>query len=210
MAEREPWLRQVGEGPRAFAVFQSYRDQPPMERSLRRLATMLGRSWRPLAEWSTRWGWVERVAAWDAEQDRLLRAAVAEERKQLGKRLAATGALMQSRGVGKVRSYVERVDRDGYEVALRAGQSYVDEMSIAEATRLVEVGSRLEMLGRGGVSDEPLTAGAASDALAVNVPVPNPIVAAIQRNPPIADEVTDALARLAALSEPDVPDLVPE
>ena len=83
-------------------------------------------------------------------------------------------------------------------------------MSIADATRLVEVGSRLEILGRGGVSDEPLTAGEASDALAVNVPVPNPIVAAIQRNPQIANEVTEALERLAALLEPDVHGPVPE
>lgn len=192
----EPWVRQPGEGARPFAAFQMYRDQPRMERSVRRLAEAIGRSRTIVGRWSSRWNWVARVAAWDAEQDRLVQAANAEERRAFAKRLAASGALMEARGLGKVRTYLDRVDRDGHPVELGPGQHFVDELSIAEAVRLIEVGARLEGIGRGLPSlDRP----------AAPVPetfVANPIIEALAANPKRMPEVAEMLGHLVEILNP--------
>jgi hypothetical protein len=88
--ERSPWDKQPGEPPRAFHGFGHYRDflvkrsidrawhdhkarcehlaQPDSKRSPKR--------WR---RWSVNWGWLERAAAWDREQDQIVRAKIAED-----------------------------------------------------------------------------------------------------------------------------------
>lgn len=186
-----PWERQEGESAKAFAAFQRYRDQPTMERSLRRLAVNLDRSLEMLGRWSKRWRWVHRVTAWDAEQDRLTQELVLEERRAFAKRLAASGALMQAKGISKVRSYIERIDRDGQVVELRRGQMYIDALSVAEAARLIETGARLEALGRGLPT-------AAEESAKVG-PVTNPIVHALTVNPGRTAEAREAMERLMML-----------
>ncbi len=202
MTHPQPWERQTGEGARAFAAFQSYRDQPSNGRSLRRLAIDLGRTLRPLAEWSTRWQWRERVAAWDAEQDRVLRAAFVTERRRLARRLAASGALMQAKGLAKIRSFVDRVDVNGEAVALRPGESYIDQLSLASAVRMIVVGSRLEMMGRGGLDEQPLGPGQAVASEALGLALGSPILAAPELNPVALAEATAALSRLLTPPSP--------
>jgi hypothetical protein len=77
----DPWERQPGEPPRAWNGFKTYRDQGPT-RSIAKTATTLGKGTAVLHDWSRRHAWSLRVAAWDAEQDRLyqseLRVAMRE------------------------------------------------------------------------------------------------------------------------------------
>jgi hypothetical protein len=141
--------------------------------------------------WSSRHRWVDRVTAWDAEQDRLLQALVRDERKAFAKRLAASGALMQARGLSKVRSYVDRFDREGMMVELRPGQSYVDQMSVLEAIRLIVDGARLEALGRGLPGDQK-----DEEPAPANVMLINPIVAALTLNPLQTAEAVEAMERM--------------
>jgi hypothetical protein len=66
-----PWERQAGEGEKAFQAFATYRDLGPGERSVTRVAKTLGKGVRLPTRWSSRWLWVERARAFDAENDRL-------------------------------------------------------------------------------------------------------------------------------------------
>lgn len=189
----EPWTRQPGEGAKPYTAFQMYRDQPPMERSVRRLGETIGRNRTIVGRWSSQWNWVARVAAWDAEQNRLLQAANVEARLALAKRLAASGALMQLRGLGKVRAYIDRFDRDGQPAELRQGQHFTDELSITEAVRLIDVGARLEGIGRG----LPGLDGPAAPA--PETFVANPIMEALAEDASRLPEVVEATRHLAAL-----------
>jgi hypothetical protein len=118
---------------------------------------MIGRHRNLIGRWSAAWRWVERAAAWDAEQDRLLRLSQAHARRAFAKRLAAEGAVIQARGLAKIRSYVDRVDGEGRMPELQPGQRFIDEMPLRDAIRLIETGARLESLGRsisGTTSDD--------------------------------------------------------
>ncbi len=55
---------------------------------------------------------------------------------------------MQAKGLARIRLLVDRYDRDGRPVPLRAGQEYLDTLTLTEAIRLVETGVRIERLGR--------------------------------------------------------------
>lgn len=72
--ERPPWMRQENESAAAFAAFAIYRDQAP-RRSIRKAALELGRGQRTLEEWSRKYKWVERAAAYADHLDALALAA---------------------------------------------------------------------------------------------------------------------------------------
>lgn len=88
----QAWERQPREGDKAFACFVAYREMPyeaePQPRSQREVSARLypGRSpsegrVREIADWSARWSWVERVAAYDRHIDMLKRQEFAEALK---------------------------------------------------------------------------------------------------------------------------------
>lgn len=190
-----PWERHADEPAKAFAAFQMYRDMPVMERSLRRLAAQLERATSRIGAWSTKWSWQLRVDAWDREQDRLRQEQAAKDRKAFAQRLAASGALLQPKGLTKVRSYVDRYDRDGNETLaeqLRAGQHLTDTIPLLEAARLIEVGARLEALGRG----LPSPGDEATHVTSLQI---NPIVAALTANPSRTQEVNEHMETLVRL-----------
>lgn len=80
-ATREPWERQPKETDPAWVAFVVYRDQETGERSLREAARTLNKSLTVIGGWSKRWSWVDRVAAWDNEQDRLHRQSLVRRRR---------------------------------------------------------------------------------------------------------------------------------
>jgi hypothetical protein len=203
MATETPWERQPGEGSKAFAAFQMYRDMPVMERSLRHLAVELGRQPSLLGDWSSKWRWQYRVDAWDREQDRLMQLDIVRERKAFARRLAATGALLEAKGLNKVRSYVDRYDRDGNEMTidqLRPGQSFTDTIPLTEATRMIEAGARLEALGRGFPSPD--------DDANVNRVRVNPVIDALTAHPERTEQTIELLESLGKLlgidEEPEI------
>lgn len=73
-----PWERQPTDTPKQWEAFRAYRDLGP-RRTLIRVAQELGKSGALLSRWNTAGGWVERAAAWDAEQDRMYRDQVKRE-----------------------------------------------------------------------------------------------------------------------------------
>jgi prophage DNA circulation protein len=78
MSAPDPWHRRPGESNLAYRAFVLYLFMSP-KRSLAKLARKdnRGRSDRPdagltqLKKWSSRWGWQDRVTAYDDEQARL-------------------------------------------------------------------------------------------------------------------------------------------
>ena len=131
-----PWERQPGEPARAYAAFTIYRDLPPAERSIRAVAERLGghrsekgrRSTRPLERWSTRWRWVERAAAFDAELDRRRREAMLKEARET-----------QERHLRMARAMLTIVAR-------RLQQIDPAELTPKDAARWVQVAAELERL----------------------------------------------------------------
>ena len=90
----EPWERQPGESHEAFEAFQTYRDMGPA-RSLAKVGEKLGKSTALMERWSSRHGWVERVAAWEAEEDRHRREAHLQEIEEMSKRQAQDALAIQ-------------------------------------------------------------------------------------------------------------------
>lgn len=85
-AVAEPWQQLPGEHVRRFEAFALYRDMGT-ERSIREVARRLRKSVTLIGRWSSQDGWVDRVAAWQAYQDRQLREWQQEERREAVRRL---------------------------------------------------------------------------------------------------------------------------
>src|SRR5438445_12291331 len=81
--DRDLWERQPAESSKAFAAFCRYRDLGPADRSTAKVAQKLGRSKTLIDRWSSRWSWVKRVEAWDAEQERIRFEAIRTKQLQL-------------------------------------------------------------------------------------------------------------------------------
>ena len=80
-ASSEPaaiWLRLGNESAAAYSAFVVYREQTP-PRSIRKAARALARGQRTLEEWSSKYEWVERAAAYTDHLDQLVLIAQEEE-----------------------------------------------------------------------------------------------------------------------------------
>lgn len=133
MAEK-PWERQDGETPKAFEAFCEYRDLGP-NRSIAKTGQKLGKNLTTLSEWSSKYDWVKRVAAWDVEQDRIAREAQIKEIVAMRKRHAK----IAERALEKVTEALETINPQ--------------EMTHADMTRFMDVASKLERISRGDVGD---------------------------------------------------------
>lgn len=143
-----PWERQPGEPEAAWGAFMLYRDAGPLERSFSQVARISKRSPANYARMSQTWQWVERVTAYDAEQDRKKRAAddaaIFDMRKrhiEAAMAMQGLGALVLNKLVGKERAK----DKDG--------QPLEPNLKPSEARDYLELGMALERLNRG----EPVT-----------------------------------------------------
>lgn len=166
----EPWSMRPGESARAYEAFRVYRDLGK-ERSLRAAALeFYGRenpgAVRQMGDWSTRWGWVDRVRAYEEEQDRIYREKAAEELREMGERHARLAVAM----LGK---------------AARRLQSIPDsELGPRDITAFVAEASRLERLARGQAADTVEHRGVDGEALTVVLALP-------EKRRPDTDEETD-------------------
>lgn len=105
--ESKPWLRQRGESSRVYRYFEVYRDLGP-ERSLEKVRQEFGKrsvniSLRRLERLSVRYHWVERAAAWDDYQARLLAEQRTREYQERQMRLAAYGRYLQEKAMQAAR-----------------------------------------------------------------------------------------------------------
>ena len=132
--EPEPWERQLNESPQAFEAFACYRDMGAA-RSTAKVSRKLCKSVSLMNRWSSEYDWVKRVAAWDAEKDRVARESQLTDIKEMRKRHAAIAKKMM----------------DTADNALNNIKP--DEVSTNEIARLVEIASKLERISRGDVGD---------------------------------------------------------
>lgn len=130
----EPWERQKGETARAYEAFVAYRDMGA-ERSHNKVVQTQGKSRATIGAWSSKYEWVKRAAAWDAEQDRIARQAQIDEIKRMRKRHADLANAMLIKAADALKSIPK------------------DEIKATDISRMVETASKLERISRGDVGD---------------------------------------------------------
>lgn len=129
----EPWERQQGESTKRFEAFQKFRDMP--NRSISEVARELSKSRQLIQRWAGEQKWHERVAAWDAEQDRIARQAQIDEIKKMRKRHADLATAMLVKAAKALKQIPE------------------DEIKATDVSRMVETASKLERISRGDVGE---------------------------------------------------------
>lgn len=134
MAEVKPWERQPDETAKQFEAFCTYRDLGKT-RSQEATAEKLSKSRALVSRWSSKNNWVERVAAWEEEQDRLIRIELTKDIGAMRKRHAD---IAQAMLVKASRALLKIPD---------------DEIKASDISRMVETASKLERLSKGDVGD---------------------------------------------------------
>lgn len=116
----QPWERQPGETPKAYAAFCKYRKLGPEKRSLEAVEprTKKGQKKdyvsRYIGEWSSQFRWVERAAAYDDHLDEVRRKADEKAIATMSKRHAEGMARIFERGLNRI----EALDDDAIRGAL--------------------------------------------------------------------------------------------
>ena len=134
-----PWERQPGEPDKAFRAFTIFRDLPPEDRSLRRVAERLGQK-SISSSLAQRWYWRERVALWDEEQDKRRREALLRESED--------AAVYHAKIARRAAQLVEK--KIGY---LEEDDGAVKGMSVRDMVSLMESAVKLERLSRSMSTD---------------------------------------------------------
>lgn len=126
------WECQENETPKAYEAFCSYRNMGP-DRSIVKIGQKLGKNKATLEKWSRQHNWVKRAAAWDLEQDRVVRESQIEEIKKMRQRHTQLAMKM----LDEAERMLELIsDRD---------------IKAADISRMVETASKLERISRGDV-----------------------------------------------------------
>ena len=134
----EPWERREDETTKAYEAFCIYRDMG-RERSLNKVAEKLSKSDTLIKRWSFTHGWVNRVAKWDDEQDRIEREIAQKEQakaiKDMRKRHADLGQAMLIKAARALKRIPD------------------EEIKPGDISRMVDVASKLERISRGDVGE---------------------------------------------------------
>ena len=134
MAEPKPWERQPNETVKAFEAFCTYRDLGKT-RSQEKAAQELSKSRQLISKWSSANDWVNRINAWEEEQDRLIRI---ELMKDIGAMRKKHADLANA-------------------ILIKAAQALhkmpIDEIKASDISRMVETATKLERISRGDVGD---------------------------------------------------------
>lgn len=107
-----PWERIAGESAKAYAAFELYLKQLAGHRSIRIVAQDAGKDPAQIARWSSKWGWVDRVAAWDRHCYTVERDGEIEERRKMGERHASQAMELQKLALFPAQVLVERIKRN--------------------------------------------------------------------------------------------------
>lgn len=130
----KPWERQPEESTKAFEAFQCYRDMG-MERNIMAVTRELNKSRTIIGRWSSAHNWVERCAAWDSEQDRILREQQQNEIKKMRRKHAS----LADRTLKKLAESLEYIDPE--------------EIKPSDFARLLDVATKLERISLGDTTD---------------------------------------------------------
>ncbi len=110
--EQRPWDPLAREPGTSFAGLTLYRETPADRRSLRDVASRLGRSLSIIERHSSRWRWQERTRAWDLDQARARDEQAREVEADWVRRHADAGKRLQALGLAGLAQVLER-DGDG-------------------------------------------------------------------------------------------------
>ena len=159
----EPWERREDEGEEAFEAFQIYRDLG-FERSQIRVSDTVGKDPSLIARWSSAYGWVGRVLAYDRHVDMVRREAQEKEIRDMLARHADAARVLQAAAIEDL-SKLRQLQKDAKDKG-RKGPTLSPELVL----RFIDVGSKLERLSRGEPEstsrvqlDDPLTMGLVTD-----------------------------------------------
>ncbi len=84
-----------GEPKTPFQGFVCFREMTPRERSLQKVADMMGYAYATVCNWSAEYVWAQRAAAYDRHIDRIAQAARENDAKSRAELHLATSALMR-------------------------------------------------------------------------------------------------------------------
>lgn len=154
--EPELWERQPAESAQAFEAFAKYRDMG-VNRSLRKVVQEINKSLTTIGEWSSKHDWVKRVAAWDAEQDRIARNEMMAEMAATRKKQRQQAQKMQEKGMELLES-------------IRLGDA-----KLSEIVSLLKAGMEQERIAIGDVGEviEERNGGEAVPAVQIYIPTNN-------------------------------------
>jgi hypothetical protein len=136
----QPWDQEPGESSRWYARFERYRQlghTRSVDAVFREEKRTEGRRHAP-GRWHTeaaRWHWKERAAAWDDYQREIARKEEEQELRKRRKEHIAQALKLQELGVQGTQHLKPEV------------------FTVADVIKLLEVGVRLELLGRGAPSE---------------------------------------------------------
>lgn len=142
----KPWERQDNETAKQFEAFVVYRDMGE-DRSLMLVAQQLNKSKQLLGRWSSNNNWVDRCAAWDREQDRILRQEQIKDIKKMRKRHADTASLMISIASMGLKKMIDTSDPKKPKLKKDV------ELNANEIARLADVAYKMERISRGDTSE---------------------------------------------------------
>jgi len=145
VAQRAIYERQPGETSKAWEAWRTYRDFG-ISRSLAAVASEMGIDKRRIEEWSSKWRWVDRVVAWEIDQDRLDRMAREKARQEMIERHAALGAAGLAPVFRRLLGHGKEGDDDW------VAPLDPNEMDAGDVARHAEVFSRIER----GAHGEPV------------------------------------------------------
>lgn len=133
-----PWERLKNETSKAYEAFCVYRDLGT-ERSITKTSQTLNKNRTTIGEWSTKFDWVKRAAAWDDEQDRIAREIAQKEQAE------------EIRKMRKRHSDLAKKMLETAEAALDAFDT--DDIKASDISRMVDVASKLERISRGDAGE---------------------------------------------------------
>ena len=128
---KEPvYNRQPTESPESWVKFQYYRDIGP-QRTLKIVAIQYNCSPRSIDHLSAKWRWSDRIEVWELRLDKIRQQTSEDDARSMALRHATLGKM----AVEKAEEALVHLDSK--------------EMSVGEATRLMEAGVKVERLSRG-------------------------------------------------------------
>ncbi len=143
--ERKLWHRQPEETRRAAEAFRVYRDMGD-ERSLEKVGIALGKSTALIERWSARYGWVNRIKAYEDYLDQIRLEANRKAIVEMSERQANNALVLQNLGMTRIVTLPK--DEQG-----RVKPEALQKIGLGEAVRLVTEGFRMERVARGQPAD---------------------------------------------------------
>lgn len=89
---RKPWDKREGESNKAYDAFSMYLEMS--DRSVRKVADLLSKKRQQIYDWSKKFDWQERAAAYDSSVVEALRKDRIKRKKKIIQRLSEIGFLM--------------------------------------------------------------------------------------------------------------------